>query len=864
MRASALAGLVIGALARAVLVVRRRVGLPGALAAGAVGTFLAALVAVAGRRGRSGRAVRPAFDDVLGTPASRDLGRPPGGGAGPAVGRPAAGAAGPEPGRPAAAAGDGRSVAERFADLIVRGRLAIVVGWVAIAVGVTFGLPSIREAQVGALGDLVPAGAEAIKTEQRSAELFRFPLLSRTILVARDPDGLSPAAQGLILQSTVELNRGNLPLLRETRGYPVSNAFGVAPLVRERSTTMLVPLLFPPSVGQNGRIAAARRLADDYVSPAAPGAFVGATGAIAARGQQADVIGDNLPLVELATLLLVLAAVGLYFRSVLAPAVNLVTVGLAYLISIRLVATLGRLVGVSVPSEVQPIVVALLFGVVTDYSLFFLSRFRRKLAEGDSAADAARRTTAELTPIILTCGLAVAAACGALVVADLGFLKAFGPGMAMAVLIALLVSMTFIPATLALLGRSLFWPYVPSPASRGAHAPRRRGVARPLVRLAVRAPRRTIGVCLLALVVMSSGLAWMKLGNPLIRGLPADSNARVAYGQASRGFVPGILSPTLLVVEQPGIATRRDELARLQRLLDAEPGVAQVVGPASNPTELPLGAVLAAGGDAARYVIVLRADPLGAGAIERVRRLHAGVQGLLDRAGLPMVSASFAGDTALSQETIDGTVDDLWRVVPAVLLAVLLVLVLFLRGLVAPLYLVAAATLGPLAALGVGVAFFQGILGQAELTYYVPVAAGVLLVALGSDYNIFLVGRVWDEARRQPLEQAIVTAGTGAARAISAAGIVLALSFGAMALVPIEAFRELAFVMAAGLLIDAFLVRTVLVPAMISLVGYRSGWPGRRLRRQTARTTIDFGGPGIGAAGRGQAATASASASSSP
>jgi RND superfamily putative drug exporter len=289
----------------------------------------------------------------------------------------------------------------------------------------------------------------------------------------------------------------------------------------------------------------------------------------------------------------------------------------------------------------------------------------------------------------------------------------------------------------------------------------------------------------------------------------------------------------VLIVEQPGITKRRGELARLQDLLAAEPGVAEVIGPATNPTDLELGAVLAPNTNAARYVIALHADPLGAGAIERLRRLQARLDGLLERARLPLARASLAGDTALSRETIDNTVDDLVRVVPAVLLAVLLVLIAFLRGLVAPLYLVAAAALAPLAALGLAVALFEGILGQGELTYYVPVAAGVLLVALGSDYNIFLVGRVWNEARHQPLKQATVVAGAGAARAISAAGIVLAMSFGALALVPISAFRELAFVMAAGLLIDAFLVRTVLVPAIISLVGYRSGWPGTRLRRVT-------------------------------
>lgn len=747
---------------------------------------------------------------------------------GPAVGARPLVARAPRPGPPEH---ETRGVAARVARLIVRGRVVIVVGWIAIAVAVTLGLPSIREAQVGALGDLVPAGAEAIKTEERSAELFSFPLLSRTVVVARDQDGLSLVGQALAVRSTVRLNRGNLPQLAQTRGYVVSNAFGVAPLVRERSTTMLMPLLFGTSIGQNGRIGAARRFADRHVRPAVPRAFVGVTGAVAARAQQADVIADHLPLVEVATLLLVLVAVGLYFRSVLAPLINLVTVALAYLISIRLVATLGNVVGVSVPSEVQPIVVALLFGVVTDYSLFFLSRFRRKLADGYEPSEAARRTTAELTPIILTCGLAVAAACGVLVVADLGFLQAFGPGMAMAVLVALAVSMTFIPATLALLGAKLFWPYVPASARRAERAERRAGTAKRIVGVAVRAPRRTIAACLIALIAMGGAIGWMKLGNPLIRGLPQDSNARVAYEQASQAFVPGILAPTVLVVEQPGITGRRAELARLQRLLEAQPGIAEVIGPASNPTNRRLGAVLASNTNAARYVIVLQADPLGADAVDRVRRLNDLVETLAGLAGLEGADTSFAGDTALSQETIDGAIDDLSRVIPAVLVAVLLVLVVFLRGLVAPLYLVSAAALGPLAALGLATIFFQGVLGHGEITYYVPIAAGVLLVALGSDYNIFLVGRIWDEAQRQPLQQAIVTAGAGAARAISAAGIVLALSFGAMALVPINAFRELAFVMAAGLLIDAFLVRTILVPAIISLVSYRSGWPGKRLRR---------------------------------
>jgi putative drug exporter of the RND superfamily len=139
------------------------------------------------------------------------------------------------------------------------------------------------------------------------------------------------------------------------------------------------------------------------------------------------------------------------------------------------------------------------------------------------------------------------------------------------------------------------------------------------------------------------------------------------------------------------------------------------------------------------------------------------------------------------------------------------------------------AALGPLAALGLAVGFFQGLLGYPELTYFVPLAAGVLLVALGSDYNIFLVGRIWSEAGTRPLDEAIIAAGSGASHAISAAGLVLSASFAALALVPVAAFQQLAFVLAVGLLIDAFLVRSVLTPAVIALVGERSSWPSRRL-----------------------------------
>ncbi len=194
---------------------------------------------------------------------------------------------------------------------------------------------------------------------------------------------------------------------------------------------------------------------------------------------------------------------------------------------------------------------------------------------------------------------------------------------------------------------------------------------------------------------------------------------------------------------------------------------------------------------------------------------------LLARSGLHGAAVSYAGDTALAQDTVSRTVGDLGRIAVAVLVVDFLLLVLFLRGLLAPIYLLAASVLALGASLGLTTYLFQDVLGGEDITYYVPFAASVLLVALGSDYTIFLVGRIWEEARSRPMRSAIEKAVPRARRAISVAAIALALSFALLALVDLSSFRELAFLLFAGVLVDAFFVRSLLVPALVALFARR-------------------------------------------
>jgi RND superfamily putative drug exporter len=270
-------------------------------------------------------------------------------------------------------------------------------------------------------------------------------------------------------------------------------------------------------------------------------------------------------------------------------------------------------------------------------------------------------------------------------------------------------------------------------------------------------------------------------------------------------------------------------------MIDARPGVSAVIGPGDVPSARPLGALLSRDGRAARLVVVLGEDPYGGPAVDEIRDLKGDLPSLARGAGLHDVRFQVAGDTALAGETIDLMLSDLLRVAIVVLVLDLAILAVFLRAAVAPLYLVALSALSVMAALGLVGWLLESTRGGGEMTYYVPFAASVLLVSLGSDYNVFLAGRIWHDAEREELRRAITTGASRAGRVISTAGVALAMSFALLAIVPLASFRTFASVMVIGILLDTFVVRALLVPAVIGLVGTFSGWPGGRLRRRLTR-----------------------------
>lgn len=719
-----------------------------------------------------------------------------------------------------------------YATLVTRLRWLVLIG-VGVAVYAAMAtLPTLTSAG-DRIGGLIGKDSPALQAQEHAVDRFGLPLLSRVAVVQHDPAGLGFDAVAAAVRQAADVDldtvAGGVSSTGLAGALPVPNSLDPA-----RAPTTIVTYVFGnPSQNAGERV----RAAQDYAAALGPDSGVGVAGAIPVQLEQGELVSRWLTWVEIGALGAVALIVGIAFRSVAAPLVTIVSAGVAYLVAIRVIGKAAALLGIIAPAQLQPVVVALVLGVTTDYAIFFLSGLRQQQAAGRASPGRALRTAvARYLPTVLVAGITVAAGVATLVVADLRLFRAFGPGLAIAVLVGLAVSITLVPAMLAILGRWALWPgirhgHVPAaPDDPPARSDRRHRLARLLVR------RRFAGAVVLAslalLFAAASPLLGLRASVASAETLPVGNPVREAAEAAAAGFAPGVLSPTEIIVERPGVTADRAALAALQREIEAQPDVAAVVGPALPPVAgdvLPVGLLLAPGGDAARYFVVFSHDALGAGGIDDLEHLQREMPALLERAGLASASIEYAGDTALASSLVATARADLIRVGLAVALVNLVLLAVFLRALVAPLYLLVCSFLSVGAALGLTTWVFQGLLGYEGLIFYAPFAAAVLLVSLGSDYNIFSVGRIWAQARSRPLREALVAALPRSTRPINAAGLTLAASFAFVGLIPVAPFRELAFAMAVGVLIDTFLVRSLLVPGLIVLVGRVSGWPGRRL-----------------------------------
>jgi RND superfamily putative drug exporter len=518
------------------------------------------------------------------------------------------------------------------------------------------------------------------------------------------------------------------------------------------------------------------------------------------------------------TVILVLILLLLIYRSPVLPFVPLVTVGFGYFVAGGILAAGAKAMDTTLSGQATSLMVILLFGAGTDYGLLLISRYREELRRETDHRVALATALGETWEAIAASGLTVTLAVLTLLFATYGEYRGFAPVLGLGVFMTLVAGLTLMPALLALLGRRAFWPRVPHEGDVTRHRTWER-----IAGTVASAPRRAAATVAAILVVLALGCLFysprFSFTEDFLRNMPSKQG----YALLERHFPKGALAPTTVLVQLPAAPADRAAAAQLTGAvagaLSKSPGVA---------TAFPTG--VADNGKLLAFQVILKGDPYSSQALEQVRELRTTVRGVAASAG---GTALVGGPTATQADTWALSNRDTLVVAIAALVVVGTVLALLLRAIVAAGYLLLTNVLSYLAALGTTILITEKLFGWEHISYRIPLYLFIFLVALGSDYNIFITTRIRSEAMARGLQDGVVKALTATGGVLTSAGIILAGTFLILLSQPVKDLVEISIGVAVGVLIDTFLVRTALVPGLTLAVGPVAGWPGRRWRRQT-------------------------------
>jgi putative drug exporter of the RND superfamily len=638
----------------------------------------------------------------------------------------------------------------------------------------------------------LPGGAESVRSLEQQR---RFPSGAQTpaVTVVRRAGGLTTAEMRAVAAFADRLNRdrvaGSLPSSPPLRSRDGTSALVVTPLAVSDDATALTNAVD----AIRGRAHALRTegLQADVSGPA---------------GYSADAIrvfsGINTTLF-LAALILVLILLVLIYRSPIFWVIPILSV-IAAEQALRGAGYALTQLGVTVNGQTAGIALILVFGAGTDYALLLVARYREELRRHESGYESMRLAIAGAAPAIVASAATVILALLVLTLARVNSTAGLGPLSALGVGLAMISSLTLLPALLLIGGRRAFWPFVPHAGDEGADATH--GRWRRLGDRIALAPRRVWIVTLVLLACGAAGLVTFSTGLTTadsFRGTPESVRGQQLI---SESYPAGANAPTVVIAP----AARARAVARAAA---RAPGVASV----SPRTE--------AGRPGRKITVTLAADPYSTAAFDGIPPLRRAVQG----AGGGAVTVG--GPTAEEYDLRQASTRDTRLLVPLILIVVLVILVVLLRALVLPLLLIATVIVTYLAAVGVSALLFDLVFGFPGTDPSFPLLAFLFLVALGVDYNIFLTARIREDTPRHGTHEATLRGLAVTGGVITSAGVVLAGTFLVLGVLPLVALTQIGLVVALGVLVDTLVVRSVLVPALVLDIGERVWWPSRLGRR---------------------------------
>lgn len=759
----------------------------------------------------------------------------------------------------------------KLAELIVRWRLAVVAAWVTLAVALAVWVSPPDPAQSESISFL-PGTSPSLQAEAVLEKYFpRSSGLSQVAIVLERtiPSPASvPAASSASAPAAAPTKRltaddmaylsGLMARLRQPLPVKLASELRAQQLLVQGPAD-LGALPINPYVSRDGQAAIVlANVPANYISirsadtvkyiqeliarnPAPPGSSLAVTGAAALGADYAkasETSHRRTLWVTLAAVLIILLAV---YRAPLSAVLVIGVITLAALVASGTLS-LGAHIGLHVGTAERIFVFVLLYGAGVDYSLLYMSRFRELMGRQRPSHAAAAEALATTAPTIAASAGTVIGGLAMLTAAQFTIFRTTGQTVAAALAIALLASLTLLPAAAALLGRWLFWP------SRQWDILGSRRLWPWVAELITRRPAWVLGLTLLALAIP----AWRAIGRTYVYDTVAGLSNR--YGSVAgvdtvkRHWAEGEIAPTtLLLVAQE---SARDRLATaaaaLTNSLNTLPCVANVrslaqpLGKDANlPAQGPLGLLLSpltgslrrqieseyvgGSGLATRLVVVANCPPLSNQAMSMLEQVRRQTQKSLP----PGISLHISGATAEMADIRSVTQSDFYRVAALTLTVVFLIVLALLRDIILAGFMVATTVISYLATLGLTWWFFTSVGGTAGLDWKVEIFLFVVMVAVGQDYNIFLAARLAEESARGSAAEAARAALTSTGGIISSAGLIMAATLGSLLVGDLALLVQLGFAFALGMLLDTFVVRPLLVPSFAVLTG-RTGRPLRR------------------------------------
>jgi putative drug exporter of the RND superfamily len=685
-----------------------------------------------------------------------------------------------------------------------RGRWVTVAGWIALGIAGLIARTHIDEVTAAGQSSYLPAHAESTQVVKLMQRDFKGGNDVPVLIVFARSGGLSAADLNTIGRFGEGLERlglsGATPVFapfsgqaKQPLGELTRVARGVGPISRDGEAALVA--LAIDSEDRGAVVEGVEKIRAYLAAHADPGlrSYVTGPGGVAADLEQvAEDAGQTL---LIATLGLVLLLLLLVYRAPLLALMPLLVVGTAYLIAIGLTYLLIESGLITVNTEGTFLLLVLIFGAGTDYSLLLIHRYREELGAGGEPLAALCGALVESVRPIAASAATVIAAMLVLLLADLESTHWLGPVLAIGIAVMLCAALTLLPALLAILGPRAFWPRRESrPGERGRLWAGVAGLVR-------RRPRR-IAVGVFAVLVV------LALGNLVTHGTIGFGEGETRSSESSRGnevldehFPPGIGSPLTAVLGIDEVGAALHGLERLDSVKLAVP-----VPPSSVS-------------DLAALAIVLRGNPYSgeaAGLVEGVR----------ERLGEVAPGALLGGIPAENYDVEQANARDTKLIVPVVLAVVGLILIVVLRALAAPGYLILTVVASFAATLGLVTFAFTQLFGASGISFDLVLLAFIFLVALGVDYNIFLMTRAREEAALHGTREGMLVALEDTGAVITGAGLILAGTFATLTLLPLEELVQIGATVALGVLLDTFLVRSLLIPAITYMCGERAWWPG--------------------------------------